>query len=113
MSAGPHWATMDGMSGTVFRQDTESERFVLRDEEGALLSAVDYRVNGPVIALTHVFTPPALRGRGWAAEAMRHTVDHIAQQGDLRVRPSCWYAARWFERHPERASLLVDASAAH
>ena len=94
---------------TTFTQDIEAERFVLRDEDGALLSAVDYSINRQsVIALTHVFTPPALRGHGYAGQAVEQAVTLISHQGGLRIRPTCWYAARWFERHPEWNSILAD-----
>lgn len=95
---------------TTLTDDQANSRYLLRDASGKLLSAVDYARNGDSIALTHVFTPAPLRGHGYAADLMRAVVDELRTDARVgTVRPTCWYAAQWFDRHPEHADLLAGA----
>ena len=90
----------------TFANETDANRYVLRDGD-ELLAVLDYASNGQAISLTRAFTSPAHRGRGLAAEIVEHAVDDIEQASELRVIPMCWYVGEWFDKHPERASLLT------
>ena len=46
-----------------------------------------------------------LRGQGVAGKLVRAAVAKLKAQG-LQAKTSCWYAAQWFERHPEEQGLL-------
>jgi len=90
----------------TFANETDANRYVLRDGD-ELLAVLDYTSNGQAISLTRAFTSPAHRGRGLAAEIVEHAVDDIERASELRVIPMCWYVGEWFDKHPERASLLT------
>ena len=86
------------------RDVAERSRFEL--EEGGRLAYADYRREGDVLAIPHVYADPTLRGGGAAGRLMQGVADH-ARAGGLRIRPVCPYAAAWMRRHPETADLLA------
>lgn len=92
----------------TFTDAREHSRYELRDG-GELVSVLDYRVNGDVVALTRAFTNPARRGNGYAAIVTERAVDAIVARGEHRVQPVCWYVADWLEAHPDHAAVLADA----
>ena len=69
------------------------------------LATCDYRRQGEVLVLHHTKVPPALQGRGVAAELVRIALDFARDQG-LRIRPNCSYVASYMRRHPETLELL-------
>ncbi|MCU1424843.1 MAG: acetyltransferase [Microbacteriaceae bacterium] len=88
-----------------FTKETDSRRYVLRDDD-ELLAVLDYTTNGRSVSLTRAFTNPAYRGRGHAAEIVEYAVDDLERTSDFTVVPMCWYVGEWFDKHPERAGLL-------
>jgi uncharacterized protein len=64
-----------------------------------------YRIYGRVMMLTHTGVPPALRGRGIAAQLVQAALDFARSQG-LKVRPDCSYAEVYMQRHPHTLDLL-------
>ena len=76
-----------------------------------LLATCDYRRQGEVLVLHHTEVPPALQGRGVAAELVRVALDFARDQG-LRVRPNCSYVACYMRRHPETLELLEGRGSA-
>ena len=74
-------------------------------EDGALVFA-DYARRGDVVAILHVETPPALRGRGAAGRLMAGIAAHLRREG-AKAQPVCSYAVAWFERHAEARDLLA------
>ncbi len=89
----------------VVTDNTDASRFEMT-RGGELISTIDYRDDGATIAMTRVFTIPTFRGQGEAARVMEGAVADIVARGDRKVSPVCWYAAGWFEEHPEHAGLL-------
>lgn len=83
----------------------DSGRYELR-EDGELIASAEYSVKGDSVAITRVFTRPTHRGQGIAAVITEYAVDQIVADG-RKVVPVCWYAAGWFEQHPERADALA------
>ncbi len=75
---------------------------------GELVSVIDYRDDGKVLAMTRVFTIPTFRGQGQAARVVEGAVAQLVERGDRKVSPVCWYAAEWFAQHPEHADLLHE-----
>ena len=86
------------------RDNTAQSRFEM-DVEGQLALA-DYRRSGGKLVITHVETPPALQGRGVAAQLMAGVVDAARAEG-AKIVPICSYAAAYMRRHKEHADLLA------
>ncbi len=91
------------MSAAV-RDIPARSRFEL--EEDGRLAYADYRREGDVLIVPHVFADPALRGRGAAGRLMQGVAEY-ARDGGLKISPVCPYAAAWMRRHPETADLLA------
>lgn len=97
------------MAAVILAHEPDADRYTLRvgDE---LVSALEYREQGGVASFTRTFTQPHRRGQGHAEQLTAFAVDDAEQRG-LQVLPLCWYVAEWFDRHPERASVLAGQSA--
>ncbi|MBX3096417.1 MAG: N-acetyltransferase [Fimbriimonadaceae bacterium] len=91
--------------GRVLAKESDANRYTLRID-GAIGSAVDYRVSGNAISFTHTFTDPKRRGQGLAGEIVEFAVDDVEKNTEYRIVPMCWYVGEWFDKHPERAALL-------
>ncbi|MWB98386.1 GNAT family N-acetyltransferase [Agromyces seonyuensis] len=89
----------------VLAHEPDARRYTLHIGD-RLASVLDYRVLGEAVSFVHTFTAPPYRGTGLAGELVEFAVDDVESRTGYRIVPSCWYVAEWFERHPERASLL-------
>jgi len=78
------------------RNDAIHSRYE-RDEQG-LTSWADYRLDAERIYITHVESPPILRGTGAAGRLMAAVADDVRGRG-LKVTPICGYAAAWLRRN--------------
>jgi len=87
-------------------REPDAHRYVLR-RGGAIVSVLEYADQGVGTAFTSTVTVPSERGRGYADRLVTFAVDDVEARGAGPVRPSCWYVAEWFDRHPERAGLLA------
>jgi predicted GNAT family acetyltransferase len=74
----------------------EKSRYEL--ETDGYLSIADYQLNGSELAITHVYVPDELRGRGIAAQVMAGVVED-ATKNNLHIVPTCSYAAAYMKRH--------------
>jgi predicted GNAT family acetyltransferase len=89
----------------VVDHDTESQRFsTVVDGQRAVL---DYQVSNRIMAITHTVVPPAIAGRGIAAELM-HAAVTTARTAGWTVNPVCSYAAAYMRRHPEGSERQHD-----
>jgi uncharacterized protein len=86
--------------------DTLAHRFTLRVPSGTAVLSYSHAVPG-VLDLFSTYVPGSDRGRGHAALLVEAAVDYARGEG-LRIIPTCWYVAHWFQRHPEHADLLSD-----
>ena len=78
--------------------DTEAQRFsTVVDGQRAVL---DYQVSNRIMTITHTGVPPAIAGRGIAAELMHAAVEAAGAAG-WTVNPVCSYAAAYMRRHPD------------
>ena len=68
------------------------------------LCVCDYQLRGNVMWMTHTGVPPAVGGRGIAAELVRVALAWADAQ-DYRVQPSCSYVDVYMRRHPETQKL--------
>lgn len=89
---------------TITHQDRGSSgRYVAEVAGSDVTGHLDWEELGAgVRAATHTIVPPAIGGRGVAAELVKALVADAKEQG-FRVAPHCSYVARLFERHPEWA----------
>jgi predicted GNAT family acetyltransferase len=84
--------------------DTAQGRFELsRDGHTAELI---YTVTGDRMVLHHTDVPKALGGMGIGGELVHAAVRRAARDG-LTIVPSCPYARRWLEKHPEEAGAVA------
>jgi predicted GNAT family acetyltransferase len=71
--------------------------------EGQLAFAAYQLAPGRMI-VTHVETPPSLRGRGIASAVARGVLKAARQRG-LAVTPRCRFMAAYVRRHPDEADV--------
>jgi uncharacterized protein len=86
------------------RHNAAHQRFEA-DVQGELCVAQYQLVDG-VMWLTHTETPPALQGRGYAAQVVQAALDHARAHG-LKVRPACSYVHSYMRRHRESQDLIA------
>src|SRR5215204_3760031 len=90
------------MTGYV-RDNPERSRFEL--DIGGQTVFARYARQGSTLVIPYVEAPPALRGTGAAGQLMKGVME-IARAEGLKVKPLCWYAAGWIQRHKEYHDLL-------
>jgi predicted GNAT family acetyltransferase len=78
-------------------------RFEL-DVEGQIAFAAYQLAPGRLI-VTHVETPPSLRGRGVASAVARKVLESARQRG-LAVTPRCRFMAAYVRSHPDAAEIV-------
>jgi uncharacterized protein len=61
---------------------------------------LDYTLAGDVMTITHTRVPPAIRGRGVAAELMRAALN-AARAAEWSVNPACSYAVAYMAKQPQ------------
>ncbi len=85
----------------------ENNRFFALGESDTLLAEIVFPFTAPgTVDITRTFVDESLRGQGIADLLMRAAVEKIRAEG-YKTAASCPYAARWFEKHPEFADLMV------
>ena len=89
----------------VMRFERETGRIFARDESGKLLAEVTFPDRDGAAEIDHTFVDPSLEGRGVAGQLLQAAADALRAEG-RKVRPTCSYAVRWFEKHPEQRDLL-------
>lgn len=87
------------------RFERETGRISARDESGKLLAEVTFPDRDGAAEIDHTFVDPSLEGRGMAGQLLQAAADALRAEG-RKVRPTCSYAVRWFEKHPEQRDLL-------
>jgi len=60
-----------------------------------------------LILVNHTLVAEKAQGQGLAAELYHAMVGHARENG-LKVRPTCSYVVKMFERYPEDQDLLQD-----
>ena len=79
----------------MFYAEVEGQRAVL-----------NYRCKDGTMTILHTGVPPAIGGRGVAADLTRKALE-FARSRQWKVRPLCSYAALFMRQHPEFADLLA------
>jgi hypothetical protein len=84
---------------TAIEHDPSAHRF--STEVDGELAVLDYTFSDNVMTITHTRVPPAIAGRGIAAELMRAALA-AARAAGWTVNPACSYAAAYMRRHPDK-----------
>ncbi len=71
-----------------------------------VVCVADYQLRGKVMWMTHTGVPPAVGGRGIAAELVRVALAWAEAQG-YSIEPSCSYVEAYMRRNPETQRLLA------
>jgi uncharacterized protein len=72
---------------------------------------LQYRYVDRVMTIAHIGVPPAISGRGVAAELTRAALQ-LAREEGWKVNPQCPYARAFMRRHQEYADLMSMTAAA-
>ena len=96
---------MTGTTGGTILHDSAQGRFSTTVDGHT--GYVDYVVRDGVMEILHTIVPEQIGGRGIAGRLVGTALEY-ARAADLKVRPTCEYAAAWIARHPEYAGLRVD-----
>ena len=84
----------------------EPGRIYALGEDGTLLAEITFPTGEDGVAdIDHTFVDESLRGQGVASQLVRAAAAELRAQGK-RAKTSCWYAAQWFEKHPQEQDLL-------
>lgn len=93
-------------ANSAVRNNRAKKRFEL--EADGDVAIAEYAARSPgMLAFTHTFTPPRLRGRGIAARLVQGALEQVRAEG-FKVIPQCWYVADYIDNHPEFSDLLAE-----
>lgn len=84
----------------------QQHRFEVRLGE-QLAAQAQYRLQGDTIVFTHTEVDPQFEGKGLGSKLAQHALNDVRSR-QLKVVAECEFIARYIERHPEYASLLVS-----
>jgi uncharacterized protein len=83
---------------SIIEHDRGAHRFTT--EVDGNRAQLDYTLADGVMTITHAGVPPAIGGRGIAAELMEAALS-AARESGWSVNPACSYAKTYLERHPQ------------
>lgn len=92
---------------SIIRHEQAAHQFVT-DVDGSH-AHLDYTLDGRVMTITHTKVPPAIGGRGIAAELMAAALS-AAHDAGWSVIPACSYAEAYMAKHPDKQHMdeLLD-----
>jgi len=73
---------------------------------GGMEAEMTYHLARGVMTIDHTLVPPALEGRGIAAQLVNRAIEDARREG-FKIVPECSYVAAQFQRHKEWADLLA------
>jgi predicted GNAT family acetyltransferase len=91
---------------TEFTHEPDTHRYTMR-VDGDVVSILEYQDHGVGTVMHHTITIPKFRGKGYAAGLVEYAVSDVESKGAGPITPTCWYVDAWFDRHPERSTLLA------
>ena len=83
---------------SIINHDREAHRFTT--EVDGHRAQLDYTLADRVMTITHTRVPPAIGGRGIAAELMEAALS-AARGAGWSVNPACSYAESYLKKHPQ------------
>lgn len=85
----------------------ERNRIYKESDEGEMLYEVRFpEKEAGIRDIDSTYVCDALKGKGIAGELVKLAAEHITAEGK-KTKLSCWYAAGWFEKHPEYNDIAV------
>lgn len=84
----------------------ENNKIYLNDDNNHMIAVVTFpKEREDVVNIDHTFVDTSLRGQGIAGKLMEETVTQL-RENNLKAHPTCSYAVKWFEEHPEYSDVL-------
>lgn len=77
--------------------------------DGRRVGLVEYRLQGPRIALVHTEVDPALKGQGLGGTLVKAVLDDVRARG-LEVNPVCSFVSDYVRAHRDEYLDLVPES---
>ena len=88
----------------------EQDRISLSDYAGKLLAEVTFpAIDNSTVNINHTFVDDSLRGQGIAGQLMQKAAD-VLKMEKKKILPTCSYAVKWFQKHPEYADIVVKST---
>jgi uncharacterized protein len=76
------------------------------EENGKILGEVSFLAESDsTVDICHTVVDDALRGQGMAGKLMERAAIEI-RKTNRKAIPTCSYAVKWFEQHPDYADVL-------
>src|SRR6202048_4225639 len=92
---------------SIINHDRDAHRFTT--EVDGSRAELDYTLAGGVMTITHTGVPPAIGGRGIAAQLMEAALS-AARAAGWSVIPACSYAKSYLDKHPQASDKQhIDA----
>ncbi len=85
----------------------EANKIYLNDDSNHMIAVVTFpKLSEGIVNIDHTFVDPSLRGQGVAGKLMEAAVAYF-RANSLKAKPTCSYAVKWFEEHPECSDVLA------
>ena len=87
----------------------ENNKIYLQDDNSHMIAVVTFpKETENVVNIDHTYVDGSLRGQGIAGKLMEETVAQL-RENNLKAKPTCSYAVKWFSEHPECSDVLFNA----
>lgn len=84
----------------------EEDRIFLQDENKKVIAEVNFPAIGEqTVNIRRTFVDDSLRGQGVAGKLLEAAAAYLTEQ-NKKVVPTCSYAVKWFEKHPEYERIV-------
>lgn len=84
-------------------------KIFMSDASGKIIAEVTFSdFNDHTIIIEHTFVDDSLRGQGIAAKLMLEVVKY-AKSDNKKIKASCSYAVKWFEKNREKYNNIYIA----
>ncbi|HHT25005.1 MAG TPA: N-acetyltransferase [Clostridiaceae bacterium] len=85
----------------------DKNRIYCLDDSGKLLAEITYiDLDESTVEANHTFVDSSLRGQGIAEQLVEALVEEVQNQGK-KIKPTCSYVVKLFERKAEKYSFIV------
>ena len=86
----------------------EANKIYVNDDNNHMIAIVTFpKAKEGVVTVDHTYVDSSLRGQGVAGKLMQELVTNL-KESNRKAVPTCSYAVKWFNEHPEFSDLLAD-----